>query len=100
MYRKSYCLEEKMSYVEEYKNCNVSLSTFSKENSIPESTLRGWLKEDQDLSFGAIELEQTHTTVNGVSSKIVFACENIRIELKKNFDKNLFKKIVEVLLND
>lgn len=32
-------------------------------------------------------------------SSTVFATENIRIELKENYDKELLKKIVEVLIN-
>ena len=70
------------------------------ENGIPETTLRGWIKEDRELKFGAIEINtSTPPLPKTAKSPIVFATENIRIELKENFDKGLLRQIVEVLIN-
>ena len=98
---RTYEKEEKQAFVEDYKNSGETLARYALEKGIPETTLRGWLKEDRDLSFGAIELKQSTAPLPRVTkSATVFATENIRIELKENFDKNLLKKIVEVLIND
>ncbi len=97
---KTYGREEKQAYIEDYKNSGESLGRYALEKGIPESTLRGWLKEDRELTFGAIEIKGTNSPLPRVTkSATVFATENIRIELKENFDKELLKKIVEVLLN-
>ena len=100
---RQYSEEEKQSYVEEFKRMDHSISVkgFAKGNDIPESTFRGWLKEDGDMAFGKIQINQpsTPTLAKPNKSTIVFACENIRIELKENFNKEFLKKIMEVLIN-
>jgi transposase-like protein len=98
---RTYSKEEKQAYLEDYKNSGESLSRYALENDIPKTTLRGWMKEDRDLTFGAIEIKSSSTPLPRVAkSATVFATENIRIELKENFDKELLKKIVGVLIND
>ncbi len=98
---KTYEKEEKQAFVEDFKNSGEPLARYALEKGIPETTLRGWLKEDRNLSFGAIEIKASSTPLPRVTkSATVFATENIRIELKENFDKELLKKIVEVLIND
>ncbi len=98
---KTYEREEKQAFVEDFKNSGEPLARYALEKGIPETTLRGWLKEDRNLSFGAIEIKPSSTPLPRVAkSATVFATENIRIELKENFDKELLKKIVEVLIND
>lgn len=97
---RNYEKEEKRAYVEDYKNSGETLARYALEKGIPETTLRGWIKEDRDLTFGAIEIKPATTPLPRVTkSATVFATENIRIELKENFDKELLKKIVEVLIN-
>lgn len=98
---RTYSQEEKQAYVEEFKNSGETTSRYALERGIPETTLRGWLKEDKELTFGAIEIKPANTPLPRISkSATVFATENIRIELKENFDKKLLKQIVEVLLSD
>ena len=97
---KTYETEEKQAYVEDYKNSGETISRYALEKGIPESTLRGWIKEDKDLTFGAIELKSGKSPLPKVTkSATVFATENIRIELKENFNKEILRQIVEVLLN-
>ena len=98
---RTYEKEEKQAYVEGYKNSGESLARYALEKGIPEGTLRGWVKEDKDLTFGAIELKSSKLSLPiTAKSATVFVTENIRIELKENFDKELLKKIVEVLIHD
>lgn len=98
---RTYEKEEKQAYVEEFKNSGETIARYALERGIPETTLRGWLKEDQELTFGAIEIKPSKALLPRVSkSATVFATENIRIELKENFDKELLKRIVEVLIYD
>lgn len=95
-----YDRQEKQAHIEEFKRSGEPLARYALENGIPETTLRGWLKEDKELKFGAIEINTSNPPLPRISkSPIVFATENIRIELKENFDKALLKQIVEVLIN-
>ena len=97
---RTYEKEEKQAYVEDYKRSGETIARYALENGIPETTLRGWLKEDRELTFGAIEVKSLNAPLPRITkSSTVFATENIRIELKENYDKELLKKIVEVLIN-
>lgn len=98
---RSYSEEEKMAYVEEFKNSELGATTFARQNGIPESTFRGWIKDTNDLSFGIINLKPTPSVVSKMAKNVmVFANESIRIELKENFDKVFLRKVVEVMCND
>lgn len=98
---RTYEKEEKIAYVEEFKSSGESIARFALEKGIPETTLRGWLKEDKDLTFGTIEIKPANLVPpKGFKSPTVFATENIRIELKEGFNKTFLKRIVEVLIND
>lgn len=98
---RSYSEEEKMAYIEEFKNSELGPTTFARQNGIPESTFRGWIKDTNDLSFGIINLKPSSVAVPKITRNImVFANESIRIELKENFDKAFLRKIVEVMCND
>ena len=102
MSARTYTEEEKMAYVEDFKKSNQPQTVYARENAIPESTFRAWLKEDRSLSFGAIEVKPTNvaTTQKVYKSVTVFASEDIRIELKEGFNKDFLKSIVEVMIND
>ena len=98
---RTYEKEEKQAYVEDFKNSGETLSRYALEKGIPPTTLRGWIKEEQTLSFGAIEIKPSNTVIpKSTKAATVFVCENIRIELKEGFDKNFLRKIIEVLIND
>ena len=98
---RTYEKEEKQAYVEDFKNSGETLGRYALEKGIPESTIRGWIKEDKELTFGAIEIKPSSSPLPKISkSATVFATENIRIELKENYDKELLRKIIEVLIND
>ena len=78
---RSYDKEEKQAYVEDYKSTGENLSRYALEKGIAESTLIGWLKEDENLSFGAIEIKpKISTAPKTIKNTTIFATENIRLE--------------------
>ncbi len=98
---RTYEKEEKQAYVEDFKNSGETVGRYALEKGIPETTLRGWIKEDKELSFGAIEIKPSNTVIpKSTKNTMVFVNESIRIELKENFDKEFLRKIVEVMIND
>lgn len=98
---RTYKDEEKQAYVEDYKNSGETIARYALEHGIPETTLRGWIKAEEEVHFGAIAIKPSSTTVaKSTKSATVFVCENIRIELKEGYSKTFLKKIVEVLIND
>lgn len=93
--------EEKQALVEEYKNSGKSIRGFAEEKGIPTSTFQGWLNEDQNLTFGAIEIKgSTPPLPRTIKPATVFATENIRIELREGFDKKLLRAVIEVVIGD
>ena len=50
----TYSKEEKKAIIEDYKNSGLGSTTYAKEKGIAESTLRGWIKEERAMTFGAI----------------------------------------------
>ena len=96
---KVYEEEEKRMYLDAFNVSGKTKTAFARENNIPEATFRAWIKEDEYLTFGAIQLNNAQSIRNKKQSTI-FSCENIRIELKEGFDKEILRKIVEVLIND
>ena len=97
-----YSEDEKRSHLDQYKVSGKSKTEYARANDIPEATFRSWVKEEAFSNFGILE---TGTTENdGVVVKaikpIIFANENIRIELREGFDKDFLRKIIEVLIND
>ena len=97
----TYTREEKQVIMEEYKSSGQSLREFAEGKGIPPSTLQGWIKEDKNLTFGAIELNTTAPALpRTIKPATVFATENMRLELKEGFDKELLRSIVGVLLHD
>ena len=95
----TYDEENKKAIIEDYKKSGLALKTYAKEIDMPESTLRGWIREDREMSFGAIEVKPSATIPKARNNTMVFVCENIRIELGGGFNKEFFKRIVEVLCN-
>lgn len=99
---KVYEEEEKRRYLDAFNVSGKTKTAFARENNIPEATFRAWVKEEEYLTFGAIQLNN-HEIAQPMRNKrqsVIFSCENIRIELKEGFDKNFLRRIVEVLIND
>lgn len=45
---------EKKEILEEFKKSNLAIASFARQKSIPESTFRGWLKNEREIDFGAM----------------------------------------------
>lgn len=97
---KVYEEEEKRMYLDAFNVSGKTKTAFAREHNIPEATFRAWIKEDEYLTFGAIQLNNNAQPIKCKKQSTIFSCENIRIELKEGFDKNFLKRIVEVLIND
>ena len=107
MSNREYSQEEKLAYIQDFKESGMSLSSYAKEKGIPVTTFSGWVRLDKALAFGEIDLKpQFNEPANAplksnqsVKKTMIFAKDDIRIELKEGFDKDLLKKIVEVLVS-
>ena len=95
---KIYSKEEKMEYVEKYKRSGETVARFALENGIAETTLRDWIKYDEEMKFGEISISPR--TVNKSKTNVtIFSSDSIRIELKEGFDKEFLRQLMEVLIN-
>lgn len=96
---KIYEEEEKRAYLDAFTVSGKTKTEFARENNIPEATFRAWIKEVENLTFGAIQLD-TNMPLKNKKQSTIFSCDNIRIELKEGFNKEYLRRIVEVLIDD
>ena len=98
---KIYSDEEKRSYLDQYKVSGKTKTEFARDNHIPEATFRNWLKDEVYSEFGVLSINSNDESKNRILQQpIIFANENIRIELRQGYDKEFLKKIIEVIVND
>ena len=96
-----YSDEEKRLHLDGYKVSGKSKTEYARENNIPEATFRAWIKEENYSDFGILETSiREPEKIIKIEKPIIFANENIRIELREGFDKNFLKRIIEVLVDD
>ena len=98
---RNYSEEEKQEFLDKFKVSGKSKTEYARENGIPEATFRAWVKEEAYANYGVLDVsiaEQTPT--KKVVRPIIFANENIRIELREGFDNAFLRKMIEVLIND
>lgn len=108
MLGRKYSNEEKKAIIEEFKSSGIKQTIFAREKGIPEATFRGWLKLEKEKAFGEIDLGQavninassTFNPDQSIGKTIIFKKDDIKLELRDGFDKELLKKIVEVLVSD
>ncbi len=100
---KKFSEEEKEKYVRGFKNCTLPLYDYARKMKINPEDLKQWLKEDDGSAlFGKIEMSNIVGTPSSTLIKrtaIKFESENIKIELKENYDKALLMNLMEVLIN-
>ena len=100
---RNYSEEEKMQHLDQYKVSGKSKAEYARSNDIPEATFRAWVKEDAYSKYGILEetynIEKDSATTK-IIKPIIFANENMRIELREGFDKEFLKRIIEVLVYD
>lgn len=98
---RTYSEEEKRLHLDKYKVSGKCKTEYARENDIPEATFRAWIKEENYADFGILEMNTSEPRkVTKLVKPIIFANENIRIELREGYDKEFLKKIIEVLIND
>ena len=106
--------EEKLKYVKGFKNCSLTLREYSNKMRLDPIELKEWLKKYDEKSqvFGRIDLERVLGTniENEIPNKseksnttksiapVKFENATIKIELKENYDKELLKHLIEVLV--
>ena len=93
-----YTKEEKEKYMKEYKKSRLSISKYTKSVGIPEATFRGWIKKENEIEFGEIDIKEE--TRKEKQSSMIFATETIKIELKRGYNKKLLRNVMEVLIED
>ncbi len=104
---KVYTKQEKILIIDAFKSSGMSQNAFARAKEIPETTFKSWLRLDKALAFGEIDVSDIATSTTQVpknnpitiKKSIIFAKDDIRIELKEGFDKELLKNITEVLMN-
>ena len=99
---RNYSDEEKRVHLDKYKVSGKSKTEYARENDIPEATFRAWVKEENYSDFGIIETgtNEDDKVVTKIKRPIIFANENIRIELREGYNKDFLKRIIEVLVDD
>ena len=81
----------------------MPLYDYASKMKINPEALKQWIKEDDGSAlFGKIEMSEvlkppSSTLANKTAIK--FESENIKIELKENYDKVLLMNLMEVLIN-
>lgn len=79
----------------------MSIEAYAKEKGIADTTSSGWIKADRNLEFGAIEVKNSVPPLpRTIKLATVFATENMRIELKEGYNKELLKFVIGILIND
>ena len=95
---KKYSETEKVELVEKLRESKQSMTAFAKANNIPLSTISQWVRNERREEFGKLKIRPYVTEEISPSRAIVFSSEDIKIELKSNYDKEFLKKIMEVLV--
>ncbi len=96
-----YTKEQKDKYCAGFKKCTLTLSEYAEKMKICAEDLKRWLKEYKEpLPYGAIDIakligKEQETVSN--KSYIKFDTKAIKIEIAQNYDKELLKKLSEVL---
>ena len=100
---KAFSEEEKEKYVRGFKKCTLTLHDYAEKMKIDPNDLKQWLKEYSETAlFGKIEMSEIKKAEESTPSNktaIKFESENIKIELKVNYDKTLLKNLMEVFIN-
>ena len=96
----TYSENEKNKYLEGFKNSTCMVYDYARKNNIPVNVFRRWLREENEPKFGAIELGAVFSAdIPAKNSNFKFESSNIKIELKENYDRELLRKIMEVILD-
>jgi transposase-like protein len=105
----SFSLEDKSNFVKQYKSSGLSIREFAQQNSIPVSTLYGWLrqlrKQQSPIRIAQVlpmkepakkKIPQRQIE-KAKSSRINISVGPIQIQVGQDFDQPLLRSILEVL---
>lgn len=99
--RKQFSEEERKEHVNNWECSGMSITQYAKSCNISRKTLSTWIQKARAKTSSEIEFSPAIDISQSFSNNVVtFENETIKIELKKNFNKNFLRKIVEVLVND
>lgn len=100
---RNYSEEERTQHLDQYRVSGKSKAEYARLNDIPEATFRAWVKEEAYSKYGILEdtpNSEKDANTTKIIKPIIFANENIRLELREGFDKEFLKRIIEVLVYD
>lgn len=98
---KEYSKEDKIKYCQGFKKCTLPLANYAEKMKIPIEGLKQWLKEYKEPpAFGAINLSEVfaENNVENKKSKFKFCTNSIKIEILENYDKEILKKILDLMV--
>ena len=96
-----YSEEDKIKYCQGFKKCTLPLSEYATKMKIPSEELKQWLKEYKEPpAFGTIKLSEVfkETTTDKVKSKFKIDTETIKVEILENYEKEMLKKIIDLMV--
>ncbi len=97
-----YTKEVQDKYCAGFKKCTLPITDYAEKMDINVEDLKQWLKEYKEpLPYGAINLaeimeQQKEKTTKNISIK--FETDTIKVELKENYDKDVLKKVLDLLV--
>ena len=98
---KKFSEEERKEHVNNWERSGMNITQYAKSCNISRKTMSEWIKKERGKTSSEIEFSPAIDISQSFSNNVVtFENETIKIELKKNFNKNFLRKIVEVLVND
>lgn len=99
---KIYSDAEKEKYVRGFKTCSLTLREYADKMKIEPEKLKEWLQISRySEKFGMINLDmssQSNVENVNISQSVTFVTDNIRIELKKGYNKDILRSIMDVIL--
>lgn len=101
---KLYDDKKRSEILEEFKKSGKTAYGFCKEKKLSLVTLKRWLSKENSETFGIIykkdKLEESIRKNETMTCATIFKNDKISIELEKGYDRNFFKKVIEMILND
>ena len=98
---KEYSQADKAKYCQGFKKCTLPITDYAEKMGIPLEGLKQWLKEYKEPpAFGAIDVASLLDSADKEKEETSFkiSTETIKIELLKNYDRNVLIKILELMM--
>ena len=98
---KEYSETEKTKYCQGFKKCTLPITEYATKMQIPVEGLKQWLKEYKEpAAYGAIDITSLYEQPSNKNTKVNFQynTDAIKIEIAENYDKNILKKILDLMV--